>query len=159
MSDDNSREQATDSLNNLSGHNLQMAAAWLARLASGDGALGGSISRLLALRFNEAEEGRCVAELDVGPEMWNPLGYLHGSIPHAMIDTTMGCAVASLAGVVRQSTIEIKTNYLRPFKAGRLTVESKVIRQGKRVWFLESQVTDDQGQLITTASASFYVST
>lgn len=158
MSNDSAFERATGSLQRLSGEEMELAAAWLARLESGQGKEAGPVGRLLAMRFTAWQEGVCRAEMEVGPEFWNPVGVLHGSVTHALIDTTMGAAVVSITGPGRrQSTIELKVNYLRPVQTGRLMAESRVIRRGKRIWFLESQVTDEAGELVATGSASYYV--
>jgi uncharacterized protein (TIGR00369 family) len=158
MSNDSMLDQATAILGRLTPEELELAAAWLARLESGQGVAAGPIGRLLAMNFTTWKDGVCSAEIEVGPEFWNPVGVLHGSVTHALIDTTMGGAVVSALGTgKRQSTIELKVSYLRPVKEGRITAESRVTRQGKRIWFLDSQVTDESGELVATGSASYYV--
>ena len=154
-----SKQQILAHIEHLSEEDLQLAAAWLARLRSGHGAFGGAVGRYLAMRFTDCSDGRCTVELDVGPEFWNPLGTLHGSITHALIDTSMGGAVASLIGEGNpQATVELKVSYLRPFQEGLLIATSEVVHQGKRIWFLESQVHDEQDNLIATGNSTFYVS-
>lgn len=151
--------QAVERLKCLSEDALQLASAWLGRLGSGHGAEGGPLGRALAVEFLTFDHGVCRAALEVDTELWNPLGVAHGAVAYALIDYTMGGAVASLVGAERgPATIEIKVSYLRPFKAGRLVAESRVIREGKHVVFLESEVRDTQGELIATGTGSFYVS-
>jgi acyl-coenzyme A thioesterase PaaI-like protein len=117
MSIPDARQRAETSLSHLSPPDAELAAAWLARLESGDGAQGGPFGRLLAARFTHFGGGECRAEMEVGPELYNPGGVLHGSIAPALIDMTMGGAFASLVGPdARLATIEIKVNYLRPVR-------------------------------------------
>jgi len=75
-----------------------------------------------------------------------------------MIDYSMGAAtMAALGHDEICATIEIKVSYLANVRAGTLTAETSAIKQGRRVVFLESRVTDDAGKLVATATGSFAV--
>ncbi|MFM8946165.1 MAG: PaaI family thioesterase, partial [Actinomycetota bacterium] len=55
------------------------------------------------------------------------------------------------------STIEIQIRYLRPVTDGGLTVETQVVKPGRRIVHLESRVTDANGRLVATATGSYAV--
>lgn len=159
MTNPNARQRAESSLSQLPPPDVELAAAWLARLASGDGAQGGPFGRALGVRFTRMGNGECGAEMDVGPELYNPGGVLHGSIAHALIDLTMGGAVFSLVGPGhRLATIEIKVSYLHAVKEGLLIAASRVVQNGKHIVFLESSVTTAPAEVVATGSGSYYVS-
>ena len=76
------------------------------------------IAELMGFRLVEAEPGRAVFEMEPGPEHYNPIGSVHGGIALTLLDSAMGCAVHTLleAGV-RYTTLEVKTNFVRPITA------------------------------------------
>ena len=65
-----------------------------------------------------AEPGRAVFEMEPGPQHYNPIGSVHGGIALTLLDSAMGCAVHTLleAGV-GYTTLEVKTNFVRPITA------------------------------------------
>jgi acyl-CoA thioesterase len=105
-----------------------------------------------------AGEGRFTYRLDVTPELLNPHGVLHGAAVYTMVDYSMGGAtMAVLPDGEICATIEIKINYLASVRGGALTCATEIVKQGRKVVFLESRVTDGGGKLVATASGSFAV--
>ena len=113
---------------------------------------------MLHITNEGASDGHARYRLDVAPELVNPHGVLHGGAVYVMVDYSMGGATMSVlpAGDLC-ATIEIKISYLASVRGGTLTADTKIIKQGRRVVFLESNVTDDAGKLVATASGSFAV--
>ena len=96
--------------------------------------------------------------LDVTPDLLNPHGVLHGGAVYTMVDNSMGGAtMAALPEGQICATIEIKINYLAGVRGGTLTCTTDIVKQGRKVVFLESRVLDDAGKLVATASGSFAV--
>jgi uncharacterized protein (TIGR00369 family) len=76
---------------------------------------------LIGLRFTEMEKGFCRTELVITDSHLNPYGTLHGGVVYSLADTGMGGALSTLLEDDEQcSTIEIKINYLKSMRAGRL---------------------------------------
>ena len=76
------------------------------------------ISQLMGFRGVEFEHGRAVFEMTPGPEHYNPIGSVHGGIALTLLDSAMGCAVhTTLAAGVGYTTLEVKTNFVRPITA------------------------------------------
>ena len=68
-----------------------------------------------------------------------------------LLDSAMGCAVhSSLAAGVRYTTLEMKTNFVRPMTVdtGLVRCEGTVIHLGARVATAEGKVVDSAGKLI-----------
>jgi len=106
----------------------------------------------------DQERGRARYRLAVAPELLNPHGVLHGGAVYTMIDYSMGGLTAkTLPDGQICATIEIKVSYLTGVRDGTLTCDTRVIKQGKNVVFLESSVSDDAGELVATATGSFAV--
>jgi uncharacterized protein (TIGR00369 family) len=109
------------------------------------------ISTLIGFRGVEAEPGRAVFEMTPGPEHYNPIGSVHGGIALTLLDSAMGCAVHTLleAGV-GYTTLEVKTNFVRPITAetGTIRCEGVVLHAGSRVATAEGKLTDPNGKLL-----------
>jgi acyl-CoA thioesterase len=126
--------------------------------ARAPGASIGPLAEQLGISNDGAKDGRARYRLTVAPSMLNPHGVLHGGAVYVMVDYSMGGATMSVLppGDIC-ATIEIKISYLASVRAGTLTADTGIVKQGRRVVFLESKVTDDAGKLVATASGSFAV--
>ena len=115
-------------------------------------------SNLIGLTFTDVEDGYSRATLSVTDELKNPHGVLHGAAAYAMADTGMGAALYPTLDDGQQcATIEIKISYLKPVSSGTLVCETDVVRRGRTVAFLESEVrTDDRTVAKATGSYSIF---
>jgi acyl-CoA thioesterase len=122
------------------------------------GASIGPLAESLHITNAGAKDGHAQYHLDVTPELLNPHGVLHGGAVYVMVDYSMGGATMSVLppGDIC-ATIEIKISYLAGVRGGRLTCVTDIIKQGRRVVFLESKVRDDAGKLVATATGSFAI--
>lgn len=101
-------------------------------------------------------EARATAMID--ETHFNPHGIVHGSVFFTLADTSMGLATVSVLPEGRLcSTIEIQVRYLRALGAGRLVVDTRVVKPGRRVVHLESKGVDEHGRLVATATGSYAV--
>jgi uncharacterized protein (TIGR00369 family) len=109
------------------------------------------ISELMGFRLVEAEPGRAVFEMTPGPQHYNPIGSVHGGIALTLLDSAMGCAVhTQLEAGVGYTTLEVKTNFVRPITAdtGTIRCEGTVLHRGSRVATAEGRLTDPAGKLL-----------
>ena len=98
------------------------------------------------------------ATITIDQRHHNPNAVAHGGVLFTMIDTSMGAATMSVLDAGHYcSTIEIQVRYLRPVPDGDLTVETQVIKPGRRIVHLESRATDGTGRLVATATGSYAV--
>jgi acyl-CoA thioesterase len=126
--------------------------------ARAPGASIGPLGEMMRITSEAADPGCARYALRVTPELLNPHGVLHGGAVYTMVDYSMGAATMSVlpAGDIC-ATIEIKVNYLAGVRDGTLTCETQIVKQGRRVVFLESRVRQDSGRLAATASGSFAI--
>jgi uncharacterized protein (TIGR00369 family) len=118
------------------------------------------IAQLVGFRGVEFEHGRAVFEMTPGPEHYNPIGSVHGGIALTLLDSAMGCAVhTTLAAGVGYTTLEVKTNFVRPISAetGPIRCEGNVIHAGSRVATAEGRVTDANGKLLAHGTTTCLV--
>lgn len=113
---------------------------------------------LLGFEITTRGDGRCTSELMAAESHLNPHGSVHGAVLYALADTGMGGALSSLLDAgERCSTIEIKINYFRPARPGRLRCETAVVHKGRRTGALESAVYDADDRLLARATGTFMI--
>lgn len=113
------------------------------------------VAKLIGFDLKRLERGRAVFEFEAGPQHANPMGGLHGGILCDVADAAMGVAYATtLAQGEQFGTVELKINFLRPFKTGKLTAEGWVVNGGKTLGWTECEVRDEGGRLIAKAGST-----
>lgn len=115
---------------------------------------------LLGIEMLSVEEGKSVCRLKVEERHGNLRGYLHGGVTFSLIDTGMGAAVWPLLKEGEGcTTIEIKISYITSVKSGVLVCTSTVLRKGRRVAFIESDVRleDRPDELVARATGTYAI--
>ena len=83
------------------------------------------------------------------------MGTLHGGVICDVADAAMGVAYASTLGDGESfTTIELKINFLRPFKTGTLVASARVVKGGRTIGLTECDVTDREGRLVARAMST-----
>ena len=84
--------------------------------------------------------------------VYNPIGAVHGGYAMTLLDSAMGCAVhTTLAVGERYTTLEVKTNFVRPItlETGRVRCEGVVIHRGAMVATAEGRlIAVESGKLL-----------
>ena len=113
------------------------------------------VARLLGLVLKELEPARAVFELQAEERHHNPMGTLHGGVYCDLADAAMGYAYAATLGEGETfTTVELKINFLRPVRQGRLIAEARVVKAGSALGYAECDVTDHAGKLVARASST-----
>ena len=113
------------------------------------------VAKLVGFRPTSVGEGKAVFELQAGPQHANPMGTLHGGVLCDVADAAMGVAYASTLGEGETfTTLELKINFLRPFRNGTLTATARVVKSGRTIGLTECDVTDREGRLIARAMST-----
>src|SRR5829696_9173489 len=87
----------------------------------GDERLGPPVAQLLGMRLVEVDEGRAEFEVEADNRFWNPMGTVHGGILCDLADAALGiCFASTLAEGESFTTVELKINFLRAVREGRL---------------------------------------
>jgi uncharacterized protein (TIGR00369 family) len=89
------------------------------------------IGWLLGFVLKLIEPGRDVFEMEADERHHNPKGTLHSGVYCDLADAAIGYAYAStLAEGETFTTVELKINFLRAVRQGRLTAEARVVKAG-----------------------------
>ena len=76
-------------------------------------------------------------------------GVLHGGVLMALADTTGAwCAFLHLPRGASTTTIESKTNLLRPVRSGGVTATSRPLHAGRMFVVVDTELHDDDGRLV-----------
>lgn len=115
-------------------------------------------AELIGINIDSKNEGECTCSIAFAAKLLNPNEVIHGGVIYSLADNGMGGALQSMLGETELcATIEIKITYLNAAASGAdLICHSKVIKKGRRVAMLESEVFSDN-RLIAKASGSFAV--
>jgi uncharacterized protein (TIGR00369 family) len=114
--------------------------------------LGGALVR--------AEHGLAESELVLAPRHAQQDGFVHAGVLGTLADHTAGAAAATCVRADQTVlTIEYKLSLLRPARGARLTCSARVLRAGRTVAFVESEVHahapgEDAGEGTLVAQAS-----
>jgi uncharacterized protein (TIGR00369 family) len=113
------------------------------------------IADLIGFSLTDVEPGRAVVTLLAGPRHLNPMGTLHGGVLCDVADAAMGMAYAgTLDEGETFTTLELKINFLKPVRAGRLVATGRLVKGGHTVGLLECDVVDDKDRLVARASST-----
>src|ERR1700692_3851656 len=113
------------------------------------------IGRLLGFVLKVIEPGRAVFEMEADERHHNPMGTLHGGIYCDLADAAMGYAYAATLGEGETfMTVELKINFLRAMRQGKLTAEARVVKGGGTLGYVECDVKDDAGKLVAKAAST-----
>jgi uncharacterized protein (TIGR00369 family) len=116
------------------------------------------IAELIGFEVVEIGDGHAVGSLQAGPQHANPMGTLHGGVLCDVADAAMGMAFAStLAPEESFTTIALSINFFRPVWQSRLRAEARVINRGRKVGYLECEVTDQDGKRVAKANSTCFV--
>ncbi|HTE86493.1 MAG TPA: PaaI family thioesterase [Dehalococcoidia bacterium] len=113
------------------------------------------IAQLLAIRLISVEPGEATFEMNVDGRYANPMGTLHGGILCDLADIAMGSSFASmLAPGESFTTLELKINFLKAVRTGRLRATGRVIKAGRTIGLIECDVLDEREDLVARASST-----
>jgi len=115
---------------------------------------------LMGIEVVHVEPGKAILKMDVRPDMHNGVGWLQGGMLAALADEAMALALYPLLSDEEGiATISESTSFIKGVQTGMICAEGRVVRKGRRVAFMESDVRmDDKKQtLLSRTSAAFAV--
>jgi uncharacterized protein (TIGR00369 family) len=103
----------------------------------------------------DPQRGRITVSFQARPDFCNLIGSVQGGMLTAMLDLAMSFAVlCSLEDGHVVPSLEIKTTFIAPARHGAIVGEGIMIRRGRSIAFMEGRLTDTDGNLLSTASAT-----
>ena len=110
------------------------------------------LTRLYGMDF-EYDEEACRISFDLRDFMFNPQGALHGGVIAFVLDISMGHLLRRTSGP--GTTLEIKIQYVKAVRAGRVTATGRFLRHGRSISYLRSELVDDKGELVAFATSTW----
>lgn len=99
-------------------------------------------------------EGSSAVETELQKTSMNPWGSAHGGLVFSMCDVAAGVALMGAAhSVVTQSA---SIYYLRPAAGKTLRAEGRVIKDGRTVALVETNVYNDGGELVASGKFEYF---
>lgn len=97
--------------------------------------------------------GRCTIAVRMKPELTQQRGFLHGGVTAAIADTAAGFAAYSLMPAGSSPlTVEFKINLVAPAAGERFVASANVVRPGKTLTVVETDVSaETNGEIKTVA--------
>lgn len=103
-------------------------------------------NHLLGIRLIEEHADGVTIEMPIREELLNSNGVVHGGATASLVDAALGIAITQKWKGRLTSTVEMKLNYLRPAREGKLTARSRFVKTGKTIIVGTVDVMDDAGQ-------------
>ena len=101
----------------------------------------------------DADKTACTFEFNISKDYCHSIDIVQGGFVTTMLDAAMSHAIFVCSQDVKGvSSLEIKTTYLEPTRAGKLRVEGWVIKQSYKTAFMEGRVYNENNELTATAS-------
>ena len=121
---------------------------------------GAPIAEVLDFIVVEAEFGRVVFQGRPALEHYNPMGSVHGGWFATLLDSALGCSVASVLPAGKAyTTAELKINIVRPLtvKVPLVRAEGRVIHSGGRMATADGRLTGPDGKLYAHGSTTCFI--
>lgn len=101
----------------------------------------------------DADKSACTFEFNISKDFCHSIDVVQGGFVTAMLDAAMSHALfLADPDIVNISSLEIKTMYLEPTRAGKLRVEGWAIKKGYKTAFMEGRVYNEDDVLTATAT-------
>lgn len=117
--------------------------------------------RDLGMELARIDNGSCEITLVPVARHQQQHGLIHAGVLATMADHAAGCAARSVVGLDEDVlTVEFKINLLRPALADRLRCRAQVLRAGKTLVVVESEVfaeKDSEEKLVSKATVTLAV--
>ena len=114
--------------------------------------------RLLSMEIRELARGRALLEANVAEKHLQAFGYVHGGVFASIIDTAaFWAAFCDLDENEGITSVDLKLNYLKPVREGRLIARGKRIKMGKKLGLGEAEIRSEDGKLIARGTSTLIV--
>lgn len=116
-------------------------------------------STWLGMEYQVLKDGAARTRVKLKDHHRNALGAVHGSVVHALADTGMGAALASIIDAQeRCATISITIQYFDQAQGDALSATSTVVHRGTQVAQLQTDIVDEYDSLCARAMGTFHIS-
>jgi acyl-CoA thioesterase len=113
---------------------------------------------LIGIKLIRVHEDGLTIGCEMRPDLRNAAGGLHGGVTATLADVAAGVALARHIGRLRSvATVEMKINYLRPVREGRIAARARLVRVGKTLSTVRVDVVDGAKQPVAAALLTYII--
>ncbi len=113
---------------------------------------------LLGLELADVKKGWAKVRLPFAGKLVHPLGIAHGGAIFSAADSAVAMALIGLVDRDETfTTVEMKINFLKPFDAGEIMAEARIVHKGARTALGDVEVRNGDGTLIAKGLATYMI--
>ncbi len=113
---------------------------------------------LVGLRLLRLHKDGITIGCQMRPELLNGAGVLHGGVTATLADVAVGMALARHQGRFRAATtVELKINYLRPVRHGKITARAHLVKVGTRLCCGRVEIFDAERRPVAAALVTYMI--
>lgn len=119
----------------------------------------GTIHETLGIRALEATPDRVVLEMDVGPQVHQPMGLLHGGASAVLAESAASIGAWANCDPAKEYTVGIDLNisHLRAKGSGTVTATATPIRKGRSVHVWGIDIVGEDGKGVAVARCTLAI--
>lgn len=115
-------------------------------------------NKLLGMQVSRTHRDGVTIECKIVRRLLNSARVLHGGVSAALADAAVGIALHRHLGDHRPiTTVEMKINYFRPVKEGRIFARSRLLRVGSTLCIGRVDIADGQSRAVATALVTYMI--
>lgn len=116
--------------------------------------------KLLGMKIVDCDDGKKGVELEVTEGLLQIYGNVHGGVLASILDSAIVVTLNQyLVLEDRAFTVEMKLNFLRPAKKGRILGVGTIIQKGRRIIVGQGEINDEEGKILAFGTATFMIVT
>lgn len=113
------------------------------------------VAQLLGFGPVTFKEGEVILDYEAKKDHTNPMGVIQGGIICTVADAAMASSyLSTLSEGEYYTTLELKINFLKPVREGKLCFIGKVVRRGSTIGLTQCEVFDEGHNLIAFATST-----
>ncbi|ANX12156.1 hypothetical protein ABE41_009065 [Fictibacillus arsenicus] len=115
------------------------------------------IASLLQFKTTLLDENLLEMEMPNSPLLDNSLGIVHGGLTATLLDTALGTLASHVPGNKKGAvTVELKVDFLSPGIGEKFICRAEVVHNGRQLVRMEGKVRNEKGNLIASATGTFF---
>lgn len=108
------------------------------------------------IKYVELNNDNIKLEVTLTKDSMNPYNMAHGGLTFTLADTAMGLLVRSHTGK-NAVTINSQIDFLKAGVGEKLIATAKIVKDGRNILVVKSEVTNNEGKLIATATGTYFI--
>ena len=114
--------------------------------------------RLLNMKIEEVRENYARLSIKIDEKHIQLINTVHGGVIASLADSAAAWAIFGSNGLNGAPvTVEMKINFLKPVKSGKLVAEARNIHECSRIFVSDVEVKNGKGDLIAKSLLTYYL--